>query len=203
LQAATERAGDDNAMWLCAQCATLIDKDWHDVPPSALYQWKRQHESFIKTMGELGLRRGLAMAHVPPTERDTARRLISFLEDRRVLYALYDFEVPRHVLLSVQKIREELTRLRLDVAKDSELDNRLTKMLVACRVFLDEAGDLDDDRRFFGGSRSRFDSFVAALGAMRKVFGLHLQAVATAYGTEVSADLARIIPSNRQDADGS
>jgi hypothetical protein len=44
-----------------------------------------------------------------PTDSEVARRVIRFLEDRRVLYNDYAFEEPGHCIQSVVEIRRFLT----------------------------------------------------------------------------------------------
>lgn len=46
----------------------------------------------------------------PEAERTVARRIVTSLEDRRVLYADSELEVPHHRVDSVLPIREMLTR---------------------------------------------------------------------------------------------
>jgi len=45
----------------------------------------------------------------PESERKIAKRIISFLEDRRVLYSPYDMEMPMHCVESIIEIRKYLT----------------------------------------------------------------------------------------------
>lgn len=45
-QSPTERASIQNAIWLCANCADLIDKDEHSFPEALLLEWKAQAEAF-------------------------------------------------------------------------------------------------------------------------------------------------------------
>lgn len=42
----SERGGIGNAIWLCPDCATLIDKDWHRFPTQLLNEWKLQAEAY-------------------------------------------------------------------------------------------------------------------------------------------------------------
>ena len=68
-------------------------------------------------------------------EVSAARRVVSFLEDRRVLYAPDEMEVPSHCLHSVMDIRRFLTGElgRLDAG--SEFAASLRAMRAACRNF--------------------------------------------------------------------
>ena len=66
-----------------------------------------------------------------------ARRVISFLEDRRVLFAEIDKEQPELCMTSVQDIRHFLTETIQVMGRESELKRSLRQMREACRKFLD------------------------------------------------------------------
>src|SRR6266550_1403444 len=65
-----------------------------------------------------------------------ARRIISFLEDRRVLYNPYEMEMPSHCVESVLEIRRFLTSEIGDLTFESHLAENLRGMRAACRKFL-------------------------------------------------------------------
>ena len=76
---------------------------------------------------------------IPPVdEQDKARRLLTFLEDRRALYHPYDMEVGDYVVESILEIRERLTADLEDVSKSSLLGESLSAMRAVCRKFLDK-----------------------------------------------------------------
>jgi hypothetical protein len=54
-----------------------------------------------------------------------ARRIITFLEDRRVLYNPYHMEDPRHCIQSVIEIRQFLTAELSNLSGDEELVQNL------------------------------------------------------------------------------
>ncbi len=62
---------------------------------------------------------------------------------------------------------------------------------------MDEAGPLESKQRLVD-EKDRLIAmrFVAALAALRKTFGLHVQQIADTYGLKVNRDLETIIPSN-------
>lgn len=70
-----------------------------------------------------------------------ARRVIAFLEDRRVLYEPSEMEVPSDCVHSVIEIRHRLSDElgKLD-GTDSELAASLRAMRAACRKFLERVG---------------------------------------------------------------
>ena len=73
----------------------------------------------------------------PPTPDVTvARSMISFLEDRRVLYEKYAFESPEWCIESIMKIREFLTDVLTGQAIGSHLTASVKAMRAACRKFI-------------------------------------------------------------------
>ncbi len=91
----------------------------------------------------------------PPKAHVTvARNVITFLEDRRVLYNPYEMEVPRYCIDSVIEIRRFLTAQIADLADDDGLCRNLRAMRAACRKFLDTVNDGDGRRPTRGIWRS-------------------------------------------------
>jgi len=120
-------------------------------------------------------------------EIKVARRVIAFLEDRRVLYAPGELQVPSYCSRSVLEIRTSLTNEVGQLDPTSELSNNLRAMRVACRKFLDFAQGQENWQAFdstFGG----------ALGELRGVFGIHIALIAVRYKLDVEDDLATILP---------
>lgn len=132
----------------------------------------------------------------PSTEVATARAVLTYLEDRRVLYNPTELEVPSHCVESVIEIRERLTVALHDSNPNGELAKNLRAMRAACRKFFDDLdGDHDYDRDFRYWPRN-FDSwvFLSALGELRGVFGIHVAQIAAKFGLNVEDQLARILP---------
>ena len=50
-QTPEERSSIDNAIWLCTECSTRIDKDESSYSVETLVEWKRNHEAWIKNGG--------------------------------------------------------------------------------------------------------------------------------------------------------
>ena len=73
----------------------------------------------------------------PPTPDVTiARRMITFLEDRRVLYEPYEVEVPENCIGSIMRIRDYLTSLLGEQAMGKDLTDSFRNMRAACRKFM-------------------------------------------------------------------
>lgn len=50
-QTPEQRGAIENAIWLCTECSTRIDKDVSSYPVETLVVWKRIHETWIKSGG--------------------------------------------------------------------------------------------------------------------------------------------------------
>jgi len=72
----------------------------------------------------------------PEAEVTVARRVIRFLEDRRVLFNPSELEEPQHCVQSVIEIRRFLTD-ELGELPDDDLAAQLGALRAACRKFLD------------------------------------------------------------------
>ena len=129
----------------------------------------------------------------PESERSIARRVLASLEDRRVLYAPYHFEVLEDCVDSVFEVRSLLTEELTKLDPDRELAHSLSAMRAACRKFLSLMYPRDEPtfrwRTSFGD-----EGFYSALGEMRGVFGVHIAKIAASYGLDVEDDLATILP---------
>jgi hypothetical protein len=141
----------------------------------------------------------------PPTvDRDVARKVIAYLEDRRVLYIPSEVETADHCIESVQQMRRFFTEILGDGGIAKELEGSLRAMRAACRHFFDElnirpgAEDqiwLPEHRR--GGSyRSGLEDYMLnqVLGQLRGVFSIHVGQIAVAYKLDVEDGLASILP---------
>jgi hypothetical protein len=141
----------------------------------------------------------------PPTvDRDVARRVLAFLEDRRVLYSPSEVEMPEHCIESVLEIRRRLTDIIGHGGIADELTTALRAMRSACRQFLAEAhlevdedtGLLDRWGQRYRGSGHGLDDYLLnqALGRLRGVFGIQVGQLALAYGIDLEDGMASILP---------
>ena len=132
----------------------------------------------------------------PEAERAVVKRVVAFLEDRRVLYSPSAMEIPEHCVRSVIEIRGFLTGEIGKLEDGTDLANSLRALRAACRKFLDATHSERDDIVRFGASAGHWASWVfnGALGELRGIFGAHLAILATKYGVDVEWDLANILP---------
>lgn len=182
-QLESERRGIGNAIWLCAACADLIDKNsGHSYPVEHLRKWKRDHEILMKECVEGGKRIVLQFLPHRPDE-GIALQLIHILEDKGALYQPYDQEDPKRVAESLKELRTTLTALRAQVAPDSPLDVILESIARACRHYMNTTPDHPDMKEL---------SF--SLGAVRKVIGLNVGELLKHYKLQASPQLKSIVP---------
>jgi len=123
----------------------------------------------------------------PESERETVRKLITFLEDRRALFNPYDIENPHWLIESVLEIRKTLTESLQALAEESGIASHLRALRAACRKFLDQTEMIER-------GRAPYSNIFAALGEMRGVFGIHIAQLCVKYGVDVEDELAAIFP---------
>ena len=131
----------------------------------------------------------------PEPQRNKVRRVVTFLEDRRVLFAPYSWEVPDHCAASVLEIRRFLTDELAAPDTSTELAANLRAMRAACRKFLNAIGITGSGpKRRSSALQLRSPDFLTALGELRAIFGLHLASLAVQYGVELEEELSAILP---------
>ncbi len=123
----------------------------------------------------------------PVDQRDKARRLLTFLSDRGVLYEPYDLEVGPFVIESVLKIRERLSEDLEDVGESSDLGQSIAAARAACRRFLRLTQKEPP-------AYHRMGEIITHLGELRAHFGIHLARIACAYDLELDPHLEVILP---------
>jgi hypothetical protein len=131
----------------------------------------------------------------PEAEIAVARRVLAYLEDRRVLYRSYDMEVPHHCVDSVIEMRKFLTDEIAKLDKSREIAQSLRGMRAACRKFLDHfpgSHKAAFHPRAFHGAWDAWPS--DSLGELRGTFGIHIARLSAEYGLDIEDELASILP---------
>jgi hypothetical protein len=137
---------------------------------------------------------GVQWADPGPTDCETLRQFIVFLEDRRVLYNATDLEVVSQVDRSLHEMREQCTRTLQAVSPKAFAAPPLRAIREACRRFHD---DQQEEFRFFDGRRNHHEGrpgFFTALGALRATIGQQVALLAAHYDIDVEGDLAAVLP---------
>src|SRR5712672_2554070 len=121
-------------------------------------------------------------------EVSAARRVIAFLEDRRILSTPDSVKVPSHCVTSVLEIRRFLSAELGKLETGSEFAASLRAMRAASRKFLKSVAtnsrevilDAADHH-----SHSATWAFYSALGEMRETFGVHLARIAAEFSLDI------------------
>lgn len=125
-------------------------------------------------------------------DEDVARRVIVFLEDRRLLFGSRHMEDEGHCVASANEIRHFLTQEIVRAKPGKSLEGSLRDMREACRRFMDAAGPNGCNFRHMHGAHENL--FGLSLGDLRTSIGWQVALVASEYDIPVEEDLYRILP---------
>ena len=131
----------------------------------------------------------------PVDERNVAKQLLVYLEDRRVLFMPYDREYGPFVMKSIIEIRQRLTQDLEKISRSSVLGESISAMRASCRKFLTET---QDNPKHYGRKRLIWET----LGELRAICGLHIARIACAYDLTIEEQLVPILPAE-YDKEGS
>lgn len=131
--------------------------------------------------------------NAPIIESDEAKKIVIFLEDKRVLFNPVDMEGASHCTQSVINIRSELTKALQGLSSDSNLAKQLRQMRKACQEFSDSVGS---PQFILLDHPVQISILERALFKLRQKFGTSVAEIAVAYGLDVDDGLASVIPFN-------
>ncbi len=123
-----------------------------------------------------------------------ARKIIRFLEDRRMLFNDCADEDIGHCIISAEEIRKRMTAELEDLPESSALLPHLRAMRTSARRFMD---------RFPQGSYRHFNrddlplqrmAVYIYLGQLRSEVGFQVALLASRWQIDVEDDLARVLP---------
>lgn len=157
-------------------------------------RWK-----FVRRLTGLSTPFGGVSWEVHEDDATVARRIIRFLEDRRVLYKAFDLEQRTHCIQSVLEIRRFLTT-ELGTLGNGDLASKLAAIRTACRKFLDtlesSSGQLAPFHHGMFHRGSPEWVFATALGEFRGAVGVLVAELAAKYHLDIDGELATILPGN-------
>jgi uncharacterized protein DUF6650 len=122
------------------------------------------------------------------SNRDLARRVVVFLEPRRVLYESPGREDYEQCRISVHDIKNFLTLEIMNVKSGGDLETSFKLMRSACLAFGSAAGI--NSANF----RRDFDLFQACLQAFRDVMGTQIGWLVATFDIPLDPELQAIIP---------
>ncbi len=129
------------------------------------------------------------------TQRNIAKRIIIFLEGRRVLFDEYGSEALCQCIESVTKIKEYLTSELPSIDDNSELNTYIRAMRKASNKLLSCFPQNKQNKcKYCKEGTHEYWYFVSAIGELRGIFGVMIGQIAKAYGLDVEDELAQIIP---------
>lgn len=144
------------------------------------------------------------LSWVPPTsDVQVARKVIAFVEVRRVLFSTYSNEVPDQCVASVIEIRNFFTDAIGAGGIGDDLEQPLRLARRYCVRFLERVGVTEaslpvdaSSRHLFRESRWQMHDywFGEALGELRAGVSLQIGIIAANYKIDIDDDLASIIP---------
>lgn len=176
-----QRAHQDNGIWLCANCHTMIDKNQGaDFPAATLLDWKRKHEEVIRSLLH-SHRSPLPLLRKFTEEGQVAQDAIDMLELHGALFVDRTLEVPQHVTLSLDRLRTDLRALAQRIRYDSTLKSLIKDLADECRSFMNHTS------RFSAREWEEIETLRARVG----ILVLRLR---EDYGCQVRGQLNRIIP---------
>jgi hypothetical protein len=133
---------------------------------------------------------------------EVARKVIAFVETKRVLFSTYTNEVPEECVTSVLEIRAFLSEMIGQGRIADELSGPLRIMRRYCVSFLDRVGAVEpsdgEKRHLFREPRWHMHDyfFGEALGEFRSGVGMQVAIIAASFGLDVEDDLARSLPAS-------
>lgn len=183
-QTEKERKSIKNAIWLCATCSTLIDKNKGvDYPSILLHKWKYKHEKLIKECLEGNKRLIIQFLTNQPKDKGIARKIVKFLEQRGVLFMNIEHEIPFYVFDSIKEIRTFLTQVQIEIDSDSPLEIIIDSINHACREYMNTNSHNADQ-----------EDMRIGLGVMRKIIGINLKDLQKMYDVKIKSPLLDILP---------
>jgi hypothetical protein len=117
---------------------------------------------------------------VNEVDKTTARAILNFLEDHRVLYDPYEVEIAHACVSSVREIREHLRHV-IGQCQTDALRDSLRAIQAVCRQFLTDVQATERDGRYLDIRQDGTPSwlFNQALGVLRGRVGASIAVIVT------------------------
>lgn len=194
-QTSAQRKSIANGIWLCRECGDIVDKDDCHHSVGLLREWKSNHETLIAEVRTAGYSKSLELLQSKRIEPIIARKIITFMEDRRVLWQTFDAEFPDRVRRSLDDLRLYLVNLQSELNNGSPLGRVLLSLVKTIHVFFNMVEHSDLAALKCNCEDPEWRRFSDALAVLRKAIGLQIDNLANVYGIEITSDLKSIVPS--------
>jgi hypothetical protein len=125
------------------------------------------------------------------SDREVFRRVLNALEDRRVLFAQYGWEVSEHCILSAIQIRQILTDAMNTRGISNGLELALKDLREVFTAFVDAMHSKDAKRH----GLNQF-GFIAALATLRSLVGERLATLCVEYNITIVGRLQQVVPNS-------
>lgn len=176
-----QRASVDNGIWLCANCHTLIDKNnGADFSVSQLERWKADHEKMIHSL-LLSHRSPVPFLRQFTEDGKVANEIVDTLQNHGALFVDMNLEVDSHVILSIDRLRDELSQHKSHIQFDTKLKKLISDLHRHFRDFMNETSVHPQHA-------------LQLLPALRVRVGVLVGRLRDEFGCDVQGDLSRIIP---------
>ncbi|MEG4453099.1 HNH endonuclease [Microcoleus sp. N9_A3] len=139
-----ELSGVENGIWLCRICHKMIDDDPAAYPATLLFEWKEKHGQLMRRIVGKDIEAALLSLGNSKRYYQEANELLSFFDNRRVLFEEMDGEFPARVLDSLDMIRQRLNETRARTGPDSELFSVIGSVQTRIHSFLRNIGPQTD-----------------------------------------------------------
>jgi len=132
----------------------------------------------------------------PPSESETTvvRRVIAYLENRRVLFDPFNVESPDWSIESILQLRSFLTEEIGKLDPKSHLAETLRAMRAACFKFLQQIAS--GGRRYQEPGAVPEWLFYQSLGELRGSFGIYIAELAVRHKLDIKEPLIQILPAD-------
>ena len=182
-QSESERKSIGNGIWLCATCASLIDKNnGIDFPRDHLRKWKTDHEVLMKECRE-GSRRIMIEFRSFSEDTESARSLMLMISDKSAFYVSLNDESPPLVARSFGDLRDKIVEFRSRMDEESPVQDIAEAIAAACRHYMNVTP-----------SGATLTEIEYSLGAVRKAVGVSLLMLAKMYPIEIPYNLQSLLP---------
>lgn len=129
---------DQNGIWLCVACHTLVDKNnGIDYDAATLSAWKRSHEELMSVLLKTH-RSPLPLIQRFSSNAKVAQEIVDTLALKGVLHESHGRENPEFTIRSIDRIRHKLMRLLSKIDFDSRLRDICEGLIAACREVMNE-----------------------------------------------------------------